>query len=127
MALYPGGEGGLGSGRRTWELRQAAKQETFDWAILRRALASYLRYRWRVAGAAALLLATATLSVLPTLLEKSIINDGIARGQVRVVVALAGAIVALALLSGVASVLGNWYSQIIGQNLNLPTAKAGGF
>ncbi|MCY0897647.1 MAG: ABC transporter ATP-binding protein [Firmicutes bacterium] len=118
MALHWGGEGGgMGFGRRTWELRQAAKQETFDWPVLRRALASYLEYRWRVVTAALLLLSTAILSVLPALLEKRIINDGIERGNVRLVVGLAAAIVMVALLSGVASVLGTWFTQIIGQHV----------
>lgn len=115
MAFQYGG--GMGFGRRNWELREAAKEERFDWQILGRALASYLQYKWRVLLAVTLLFATAGLSVIPALLTKVIINQGIEKRQIHLVVTLAGAIVVIALTSGLFSVLGNWVSQIIGQDV----------
>ncbi len=115
------GFGGGGSGRMGWssrtELRELAKGSRFDWAILRRALGSFAAYKWQSIVIIVSLFATAGLGTLPPLFTRSIVNDGILGRHFGVVLHLTFAVLAVAIVSGLLSVLQNYLSSVIGQRV----------
>lgn len=114
MGRGMGGMGG-GLGGRNWELREQAKGERLDFAIVRRAIGAFAPYRWKALGVAALILVISVLGVLPPLLTQRLIDRGLPDRNMHLIVALTAAIVAFSLLAGLLGVWQNWLSTLVGQ------------
>jgi ATP-binding cassette subfamily B protein len=107
----------FGGGRDLTELRQAARTERLDWPLLGRAAGFFRPYRWRVAAVLALLLVSSALGVAPAVLTQRIVDDGILKGRLDVVLQGAGAIVGLALVQGLLGVGQTYLTNHIGQSV----------
>lgn len=111
------GSGGAGHGGNRWQMRELASKEHFDWSIIRRALQSFTNY-WRQAIIVTLVIfVTSAGSVIPAWLTQRIIDDGIMRGNLDVVIWLTAALIATAVLTGLLGVLQTWLSNVIAQNV----------
>lgn len=112
-----GGGGGMGFGSHSWEMRKLAKSERFEWAIIRRALTAFVPYWRKALLVSAILLATAAGGVAPAWLTAHIIDSGIQRGNVHIVIGLTAALILIALATGLLSVWQTWLSNVIAQSV----------
>lgn len=119
MPWGAGGEGGMGAGHggSRWRMRELAKTERFEWPIIRRALTAFVPYWKKAALVSGILLASAVGGVLPAWLTERIIDAGIARGDVRVVVVLTASLVLAAMATGLLGVWQTWLSNVIAQSV----------
>ncbi len=110
-----GGGGGFGGGRHS-ELRDLARNQTFDAGLAMRAIRAFGPYRWQAAAAVGVIFCTSALGTLPPLLTGNyIVQKGILGKNVHVLVFYTSALVAIALASGLLGVLQNWLSNVVGQ------------
>jgi len=110
------GVGGQGGGNR-WRMRELAQGEHFDWPILRRALKSLAPY-WRHAIiVSVVILATSVGGVLPAWLTQRIIDNGIDKGRMGMVIGYTVTLIVIAVATGLLSVLQTWLSNLIAQNV----------
>ncbi|MHB1684340.1 MAG: ABC transporter ATP-binding protein [Bacilli bacterium] len=114
----PMGRGGGGMwGAHSWQMRELAKSEKLDWLILRRAFAAFVPY-WRNAILVSLvLLATAAGGVIPAYLTQRIIDNGILRSHLSVVIELTLFLILVAVGTGLLGVLQTWLSNLIAQDV----------
>lgn len=110
------GIGGHGGGNR-WRMQELAKGEHFDWPILRRALRSFVPYWKHAIVVTVVILATSIGGVLPAWLTQQIIDDGIDRHRLSVVISYTLALILIAVASGLLSILQTWLSNLIAQNV----------
>lgn len=83
-----------------------------------RRVAGYARpYRGRIAFFLALTVVTASLVVVPPLLLREIVDEGIAEGDRRLVVLLALAALGVAVVQALVSLVTRWFSATIGEGL----------
>src|SRR5579875_3381720 len=99
MNFGGGGRGG-GGGRNQWQLRELAKNEKFEWSIIRRALSGLAPYWPHAVVTMVILLITSALSVVPASLTQHIIDDGISKGKLGTIIWLTAALIAMPLVSG---------------------------
>ena len=111
------GPGGNDSGGRRWRLRELASNEHLDWAIIRRVLKAFIPYWPKAILVALVIFITSLGSVVPAWLTQRIIDDGIQRGQLRLVIWLTLALIGTAIITGVLGVFQNWLSNLIAQNV----------
>ncbi len=115
-----GGRPGAGGGSMRSYLQDASvKEHRLPRATLQRILAFAHPYRPRLAVFLVLLVLDAAAGAATPLLFRYLIDDGIAEGDGRLVVTLAGVAVALALLTAVLSVAERWVSASVGEGLIL--------
>ncbi|MDP9728335.1 ABC transporter ATP-binding protein [Alicyclobacillus tolerans] len=111
------GLGGGGHGADRWKMRELAKQEHFDWKILSRALRAFLPY-WPLSIVVIfVILATSIGGVLPASLTQRIIDLGILKGNLKVVMEYTVALVLTAVVTGLLGVVQTWLSNLIAQNV----------
>lgn len=111
-----GGGGGGGGGNR-YRMRELAKNEKFDWLIVRRVLASFLPYWPRAILIVLLLLITAVGNLAPAWLTQHIIDDGILKGSTDTVIKLSTYLVGIVLAVGLIGVWQSWLNNSIAQNV----------
>lgn len=104
-----------GSGR--WEMRKLAKQEHFDWNIIRRACTAFVPYWKKAIMVSLLLLATSAGGALPAWLTQQIIDDGILKGHVSVVILLTITLILIAFVTGLLGVAQTWLSNAVAQDV----------
>lgn len=109
------GGGALGKGK--WELRELAKNERLDGVIVRRVLQAFKPYRWQALWISLLLLLTAAMGTIPPLLVRSLVDQGILKHDVHLLVELTALTVLIALFSGLLGVVQSWLSSRIGQDV----------
>ncbi|WP_051321749.1 ABC transporter ATP-binding protein [Alicyclobacillus contaminans] len=114
---FGGGHGGGHRGVSRWELRELAKQEHLDWAIIRRASTAFIPYWRRALMVSVLLLATSAGGTLPAWLTQHIIDDGILKGRADIVVWLTATLIAVALVTGLLGVVQTWLSNSVAQDV----------
>lgn len=107
---------GLGGGKG-WEMRELAKQEHFDWSIIRRACAAFIPYWKKAVLVSILLLLTSAGGAIPALLTQRIIDDGILKKQVSVVIWLTVTLILIALVTGLLGVAQTWLSNSVAQDV----------
>lgn len=117
LGLGGGGNGGGSGGNRRWEMRELAKNEHFEWAILRRVLKAFGPYWKKNIVVAVVILATSVGGALPAWLTQHIIDDGISKSQMTVVVSYTIALVVISIATGLLGVLQSWLSNLIAQNV----------
>ena len=109
----------MGGGPALRALR--ADRDVVDQRVGRRTLRRVLAFAGPMKGLIAAFVAVtvldAVLVVAPPLLLQRIVDDGIARGDVPLVLTLAGLVAAVAVLGAVLTVLGGWLSSRIGEGL----------
>ena len=89
MGMQMGRGGGSGMwGAPSWQMRELAKSEKLDWLILRRAIAAFVPYWGNAILVSLVLLITAAGGVIPAYLTQRIIDNGILRGRLSVVIEL---------------------------------------
>jgi ATP-binding cassette subfamily B protein len=112
---------GMGWGGWGWrdhgDLREAARHEKFDAALVRRALGAFRPYVWPTVAAGLLIFATSALGALPPVLTKEIIDRGIAAHDLRAIVRYTALTVAIALVSGLLGVAQNYLTNLVGQKV----------
>jgi ATP-binding cassette subfamily B protein len=107
------GHRGRGRGRDMAELK-AANVTPGTLGRIRR----FLRpYRWRLVLYLLVIVATAVVGSIPPLLVKSLLDNGVAKGNVGLVDALAVAMVFLALASTALSLVNRWFGSVIGEGI----------
>ncbi|MFD1675362.1 ABC transporter ATP-binding protein [Alicyclobacillus fodiniaquatilis] len=111
-----GGPGGGGGGNR-WRMRELAKQEHFDWAIIKRALSAFTTYWPQAIFVTFIIFATAIGGVIPAWLTQRIIDNGIEKGHFTTVLWLTLTLIFTAIVTGLLGVLQNWLSNVIAQNV----------
>ncbi|WP_067623500.1 ABC transporter ATP-binding protein [Alicyclobacillus acidiphilus] len=116
-AGFGGRGGGGGGGRHHWEMRELAKQEHFDWNIVRRASAAFFPYWRKALVVSILLLATSAGGTLPAWLTQRIIDEGILKGKVSVVMELTASLIGIALVTGLLGVAQTWLSNSVAQDV----------
>lgn len=112
-----GGGAGAGGGGGRWQMRELAKQEHFDWPIIKRALRGFIPYWPRAIVVTLVILATAAGGTLPAWLTQRIIDDGISKGKISVVITLTGLVVFTSIATGLLGVLQTWLSNVIAQDV----------
>ncbi len=117
MPMERGGGGSGMWGAHNWQMRELAKSEKLDWLILRRALAAFVPYWGNAILVSLVLLATAVGGVIPAYLTQRIIDDGILRSQLFVVIELTLFLILVAVGTGLLGVLQTWLSNLIAQDV----------
>lgn len=113
-----GGSGGSGVGHANrWHMHELAKQEHFDFKIIKRASVAFIPYWKQVILVSLLLLATSAGGTLPAWLTQRIIDDGIIKGRLDVVIWLTATLIIIALVTGLLSVFQTWLSTMIAQDV----------
>ncbi|WEG12095.1 ABC transporter ATP-binding protein [Pullulanibacillus sp. KACC 23026] len=107
---------GLGGGKG-WELRELAKQEHFDWAIIQRVGKSFRTYWKKAVFVSILLLITSAGGALPAWLTQQIIDEGILKGHVSTVIWLTSSLILIALITGLLGVAQSWLSNSVAQDV----------
>jgi len=105
---------GHGAGAADWGDRDG---NPLSWALLGRILSYARPYRGLIAFTFALVLVSAVLSLIPPLIIKQIIDETILSGDRTELVILAGAMVAVPVVTGLVQVAQNWGNTIIGQRM----------
>jgi ATP-binding cassette subfamily B protein len=116
MGMNWGGGGG-GGGHNRYQMRELAKNETFDWPIIRRALTSLIPYWPKALLVTGLLLLAAVGGVLPAYYTRDIIDGGIEQHNLHLVIVLTIALIVTAVLTGLVGVWQTWLTNIIAQSV----------
>ena len=111
------GSGWNGASGNRWRMRELAKEEHLDWAIIQRALKAFIPYWPRAILVTAVIFVTTVGSVLPAWLTQQIIDKGILKGQLSIVIRLTIFLIFTALFTGLLGVWQNWLSNVIAQNV----------
>ncbi len=111
-----GGGGGPWIGHN-WQMRELAKSEKLDWAILKRAMKAFVPYWGNALIVTLVLLATSAGGVIPAWLTQRVIDAGILRGRISVVVELTVILIVVAVVTGLLGVLQTWLSNLIAQDV----------
>lgn len=111
------GPGGNGSGGKRWQLRELASQEHLDWSIMRRVLQAFIPYWPKAILVTIIIFITSIGNVVPAWLTQKIIDDGIQKGQLPIVIWLTIALIVTAVFTGLLGVWQNWLSNVIAQNV----------
>ena len=111
------GSGGNGPGGNRWRLRELASKEHLDWPIIKRVLKAFIPYWPRAILVTVVIFITSIGGVVPALLTQRIIDDGIQRGQLSIVIWLTLALIVTAVITGALGVWQNWLSNLIAQNV----------
>ncbi len=117
MGMGMGMGGGWGGGGGRLDLREAAKYEKFDGALILRALGSFRPYLWPSLLTVLLLVITSTLGSLPPVLQKELIDLGILGRNVHLLLKYVGLILAISVFSGLLGVAQNYLSNLVGQHV----------
>jgi ATP-binding cassette, subfamily B, bacterial len=111
------GSSGNGSGSKRWQLRELASKEHLDWSIIRRVLKAFIPYWPKAILVTIIIFITSIGSVVPAWLTQKIIDDGIQKGQLSIVIGFTIALIAAAIITGLLGVWQNWLSNQIAQNV----------
>lgn len=107
---------GMGGGK-SWEMRELAKQEHFDWPIIRRACSAFIPYWRKAVLVSVLLLLTSAGGAIPALLTQRLIDDGILKGQISIVIWLTVTLILIAFVTGLLGVAQTWLSNSVAQDV----------
>lgn len=116
MSINPGGGFGNGGGNR-WRMREMAKNERFDLAIIQRVLNAFVPYWPQAALLTVLMFIVSIGNVLPAWLTQRIIDNGILKGSAATVIALTLLLLLIALVTGLLGVWQSWLSNSIAQHV----------
>ncbi|WP_420807825.1 ABC transporter ATP-binding protein [Antribacter gilvus] len=118
--------GGMGGGRsmRSFTQDSSVRDHHLGRSTLRRILTFARPYRGQLAFFLVLLAINAAAGAATPLLFKHLIDDGVAQGNTRVVLTMAGGAVALALVAAGLSVAERWISAKVGEGLILDLRTA---
>ena len=111
------GSGGQGGGGNRWRLRELAKNEYLDWAIFKRALKAFVPYWPHSIIVTLVIFATSIGGVLPAWLTQSIIDNGINKNRMSIIVVYTLVLILIAVVNGLLGVLQTWLSNKIAQNV----------
>lgn len=100
-----------------WQMRELAKNEHFDWAIVRKALSAFAPYKWRVAAVSFVILLTSTGGTLPAYLTQQLVDQGILRHHFDAVLLVVLLLIGLSIATGLLGVLQSWMASAIAQNV----------
>ena len=114
MSMMRGGSAGL---MRRMGQDPSVAQHHLSKGVLWRILRFARPYRSLIAVFVALIVVSAALAVAPPLLFKEIIDEGVLKGDRRLVVQLAAAVAVLALLEAAIALVQRWCSAKIGEGL----------
>lgn len=106
-----------GFGGNRWRMREMAQNERFDPAIVRRVLSAFRPYWPKAMLLTILLLIVSAGNVIPAWLTQIIIDNGIMKGKVSVVVGYTLLLLAIALFTGLLGVWQSWLSNSIAQHV----------
>jgi ATP-binding cassette, subfamily B, bacterial len=110
------GSGGQGGGNR-WRMRELAKNEHLDWVIFKRALSAFIPYWPNAIIVTLVIFATSIGGVLPAWLTQRIIDNGIEKNRMSIIVFYTMALILIAVVNGLLGVLQTWLSNKIAQNV----------
>jgi ATP-binding cassette, subfamily B, bacterial len=108
---------GVGGGGNRWQMRELAKNEHMDWPILKRALKAFLPYWPHSIIVTVVILATSIGGVMPAWMTQKIIDDGINKNHMTVIVWYTLALILVAFLNGLIGVMQTWLSNKIAQSV----------
>ncbi|MDR0435928.1 MAG: ABC transporter ATP-binding protein, partial [Propionibacteriaceae bacterium] len=115
--MPPGGMGGGRLFRQMSEQDASIKDHDIPPGLIKRVIKYGAPYKGTIAVFLSCILLDAVLSVAPPLLFKSIIDDGVLRKDVRLIVVIASIIAGLAVVNAGITVLQRWCSSRIGEGL----------
>ncbi|MBX6353170.1 MAG: ABC transporter ATP-binding protein [Thermoflavifilum sp.] len=113
---FGGADAAGGRGGR-WQMRELAKQEHWDWPVVRRMLRAFRPYLRRALLVSVVILLTSAGGAVPAWLTQRIIDDGISRGDIHRVLLWTGVLIGTALITGLLGVLQNWLTSTIAQSV----------
>lgn len=118
MSIQGPGSGGRGSGgSRGWQLRELAKEEHLDWSIILRVGSTFAPYWKKALIVSFLLLLTAAGGALPAWLTQQIIDQGILKSNISIVIWLTVLLIIIALVTGLLGVVQSWLSNAVAQDV----------
>ncbi|WP_164545640.1 ABC transporter ATP-binding protein [Paenibacillus albus] len=112
-----GAGGGSGGGGNRWRMQELAKHEHFDWAIFRRALRAFVPYWPYTIIVTIVILASSFGGVLPAWLTQRIIDEGIQKKHMSLIVEYTLMLITISIGTGLLGVLQTWLSNLIAQNV----------
>jgi ATP-binding cassette subfamily B protein len=115
-----GGGSSMGMDGGWWSyLRYDAERDRprISWPLLRRVLGYAWPYRWRIALMFVVILASATLGVIPPLLQRALIDQALPRGDLGLLNLLALGMIAVPLLTGLLGVLQRYLAASVGEGI----------
>ncbi|MFC4810205.1 ABC transporter ATP-binding protein [Paenibacillus sp. GCM10023250] len=111
------GSGGQGTGGNRWRMRELAESEHFDWPIFRRALRAFVPY-WPYTIVVTIVILAASLGgAIPAWLTQKIIDEGIQRRDMSLIVEYTLALIGVSIATGLLGVLQSYLSNLIAQNV----------
>ena len=118
MSIMQGGMRGGGAGlMRRISPDPEVSDHRLSRGVVRRVLRFGRPYRGLIAVFLLLVIITAALAVTPPLLFKSIIDEGVLKGNRSLVLALAGVVAGIAVLQALLGLVQRWCSSKIGEGL----------
>lgn len=117
LGLGAGSGGGAAGGGNRWRMRELAQNEHFDWAIFRRALRAFVPYWPYTIVVSIVILAASFGGVIPAWLTQRIIDDGIQKHNMSIIVEYTLTLIAISIGTGLLGVLQTWLSNLIAQNV----------
>ena len=117
MGMRMGGGAEGWAAMRSFRRDQSITQQKLPKGIMRRVVAFARPYRWQLVLFLVLIVLSALAAAANPLLLRAIIDQGIGRHRVGVVVVLAAVVAGLALFSAVLSLLQRWISARVGEGL----------
>ncbi|SFJ22094.1 ATP-binding cassette, subfamily B [Paenibacillus sp. UNC496MF] len=111
------GSGGQGAGGNRWRMRELAESEHFDWPIFRRALRAFVPYWPYTIVVTIVILAVSLGGAIPAWLTQKIIDEGIQRRDMSLIVEYTLALILVSIGTGLLGVLQSYLSNLIAQNV----------
>ncbi|MBM7566324.1 ABC transporter ATP-binding protein [Paenibacillus sacheonensis] len=117
LGLGAGSGGAPGGGGNRWRMRELAQNEHFDWAIFRRALRAFVPYWPYTIIVTVVILAASFGGVIPAWLTQRIIDEGIQKHRMSIIVEYTLTLILISIGTGLLGVLQTWLSNLIAQNV----------
>lgn len=109
--------GGNSPASNRWRMRELANEEHLDWSIIQRVLKAFIPYWPQAILVTCVILITSVGSVVPAWLTQKIIDDGIQKGNLSIVIWFTATLIATAIITGLLGVWQNWLSNVIAQSV----------
>lgn len=110
------GGGGFGLGRLSRSDREVLSHQLKK-GLVRRVIGFGRPYRWQVSALLVLVIAGAAIGVVPPLLFKDLIDNGVLGKDYSLVVGLAIVVAVIAVVDAVLSIVQRWFSARVGEGL----------
>lgn len=103
--------------RSNWQMRELAETETLDWSIIKRVAQTFKPYLYKSLLVTLVLLATSAGGVIPAWITQQMIDNGILKSDLFVLIWLTILLIVVAIVTGLLGVLQTWLGNVVAQDV----------